>query len=708
MMKKLLLASTFLGVAGAAHAANQNNVASPAPTAASVGAAATANNLSDLASAPTARVNLGLGTISTESAGAVAITGGTLDGVTLGSTTAIPALTATTTTAKYGSINSNVTYSGAQTQANTPFWLSSYLVGSPTASTLTGSIGPVTMLFTDGITNLTPPASGANGLEMKSVFATGATGSMQGVVGLAIQNGTPASTSYDNGYIGVQGAATANTNNGGATGAYLNYHGALFGINPQVIDYANATFFRLVNGNETDVAALTAPAEKYGQTIVQTAGDAQRGVYGDAALAIGNQSAAATTWQHGLQFGTTQAKWAFATDSTLIGGFLQAQGCAGGTCPTTLPAGTGVDFSLMSFSTAAFKSPGFLVDPNGNVTGASLATSGAVSGATLAATALASAAYVGTNAAGQLVAASSPSAYTSPTQCTSYTTPGSYTYAVSTNAKWFSEVVVGGGSSGASGIVCTSGTGCSGGAGGSPGAIFEISPTPIGSFAGTSQTLVVASGGAAPTAAAQAGNAGGSSRGFGYYAFGGGAPSPGASGAVSASGGGGGYSAAGGNASGTTAGTAAAVGSLAGSSGLTGLSASTLRDVGGPGGGGNATGGAGFGANSLFAPTGGGAGAGFAATPAQLSGGASGRVLTLGVSAGGVSAGAAGTSGSVVASQVFGTGGGGGANNPSGNGGNGGAGAGGGGGGGGAGSIGGTAGMGGAGGAGAVQVCTGG
>jgi hypothetical protein len=79
------------------------------------------NNLSELnATASAARTNLGLGTISTQSAGAVALTGGTMNGVVIGASSAA-AITGTTL-ALTASVSASYVHVGPTGSAGAPTW----------------------------------------------------------------------------------------------------------------------------------------------------------------------------------------------------------------------------------------------------------------------------------------------------------------------------------------------------------------------------------------------------------------------------------------------------------------------------------------------------------------------------------------------------------------------------------------------------------
>ncbi len=186
-----------------------------------------------------------------------------------------------------------------------------------------------------------------------------------GVVGLM--------TATVQGYIAAIGASHniyATVNQGGdgtfTTNPNDGFAGNLFGGNDHPRLASGATNWRYVIGREinVEIESGASASGKLGLLIARGSNDSQQGSLDDAAIAITNKADAANVyWKKGLSFGLTSGEWPFTTTSTLIGSQRVLYTADAGR-PT---ANYGIDFSDITFSTSAFASVGFSVDPDGDL-----------------------------------------------------------------------------------------------------------------------------------------------------------------------------------------------------------------------------------------------------------------------------------------------------------------------------------------------------
>ena len=162
--------------------------------------------------------------------------------------------------------------------------------------------------------------------------------------------------------FGATAQASANDSGTNTVGA-----GNLFGSNPICQLLSGATYWNSCVGEEVDVAVKSGATKVYhkeGLKVVQLSDDLIQGTLEDFGYGLANQaSGTAPGWNFGFQFGMSEGWWPMAATGTMIG---TRPGFAGG---PAYAAAHGVDFSSVTFSSDAFKSAGFLVDPTGIITG---------------------------------------------------------------------------------------------------------------------------------------------------------------------------------------------------------------------------------------------------------------------------------------------------------------------------------------------------
>jgi hypothetical protein len=190
---------------------------------------------------------------------------------------------------------------------------------------------------------------------------------------------------YGNQYGALWSYATASGNVGGATGAGNDW-GSLWGGIASASLVSGATFWSHCIGLEVNTGVGTGASATYVQGLkIVLANHTQASAATDYMLGLAKGYLADVPLANGIVFGSPDGYWPISSTGTMIGALTSNL-----VTPPARTAGFGVDFNNVTFGSAAFRSPGFLVDPSGNITVASMtsgftATSGLSLGTNVAA-----------------------------------------------------------------------------------------------------------------------------------------------------------------------------------------------------------------------------------------------------------------------------------------------------------------------------------
>lgn len=217
--------------------------------------------------------------------------------------------------------------------------------------------------ITDSLAADNNPNYNVNGLKVQeNVGGSTVTGSRIGIFGDINMTATTSPSNALKTYTGVTGLATASANDGGTSTSIANAKGALFGMAIGSVLSSGATNWLGINGEEVGIAAAagSSTALKFGVNVVPFPTDAvHAGVYEAGYGLSANIGAVGLNWGWLAHDGNGQVP--LATTGTLFG-------VAG-----TQTAAYGIDLSAAgtnpwTFSTAAFRSPSFLLNGSGVIT----------------------------------------------------------------------------------------------------------------------------------------------------------------------------------------------------------------------------------------------------------------------------------------------------------------------------------------------------
>ena len=297
---------------------------------------------------------------------APAITGGTIggtaaiDGIKLGFNTPLPQI----------NIGAALTFNGADSPANKPLNANGTLAGSATSQQ--------SSVYNFAISS--DQAAAPNGwINDFNVSCTMGGGNFAGIrdcmaSGVAVVGSANTSDTSSRNYVSNIATAYATVNDGGTAGPYAAL-GSITGYNANVRLATNAngaaTFWNVLQAQENDVTMMpgTSAASLYGLSIDQVGGHAVQGTYDDTGLVFSN-TVGAIGWRCGICFGNSYAAWPMAaTGATLIGAVAATRANTG----QPMPAQNGIDFRAVTFNGYALATPGFTVDPAGNLAAANIA-----------------------------------------------------------------------------------------------------------------------------------------------------------------------------------------------------------------------------------------------------------------------------------------------------------------------------------------------